>query len=150
MTRKNKGFTLLELMIAITVLSVGIVGVFGLIQNTLRSAEDLKSRLIASYLAQEGIELVRNIRDNNWAQGNDWMDNLSCSVSGCEVFYNQSVLQPHSNNNLFISSEGFYGSVGTETKYRRVIFVNTSGEARAEVSWDGNTVKVIENLRDWY
>jgi len=62
----NKGFTILEVIVAIFVLTVAVGGSFVLIQQTLIAASLAQSKLTAYYLAQEGIEIVRNIRDTNW------------------------------------------------------------------------------------
>ena len=64
--RKNpKGFTLIELLIAIFVLSVGMLGAYVAIQKSASIASYSYNRLIAAYLAQEGIEIVRNVKDTN-------------------------------------------------------------------------------------
>lgn len=87
MTKSGKGFTLLEVIIAIFILTVGVGGAYGLIQSTIISASQNKMRLTAYYLAQEGVEIVRNIRDSNWlaqrtAPGVLWADGI-LTVSGC-------------------------------------------------------------------
>lgn len=68
MINKNKklGFTLIELIIAIGVFTVGILGAFSLALANLRIARENQDRVIAADLAREGLELVRNIRDTNW------------------------------------------------------------------------------------
>jgi len=53
---------------AITVLTIAVGGSFALIQQTMVAASLNQSKLTAYYLAQEGIELVRNIRDSNWLE----------------------------------------------------------------------------------
>ena len=62
----KRGFTILEVIVAIFVLTVAVGGSFVLIQQTLIAASLAQSKLAAHYLAQEGIEIVRNIRDTNW------------------------------------------------------------------------------------
>ncbi len=62
----NKGFTLLEVIIAIFLITVGVGGAFALIQRTITFTAVTSSQLTATYLAQEGIERVRNTRDGNW------------------------------------------------------------------------------------
>lgn len=64
----QKGFSLLEVMIAVVVIAVGVVGLLTLLNFTLNSASASVNRLIASNLAQEGAEIVRQSRDNasNW------------------------------------------------------------------------------------
>src|SRR3989344_6798261 len=63
-----RGFTLVEVIVAIFVVTVGIGGVFAFLQSTLFSGITLENQLIAPYLAQEGVEIVRNIRDTNYVR----------------------------------------------------------------------------------
>lgn len=63
---KNRGFTLLELLFAIAILSVGVFAIFNLIIVSLATTPSSTNYLIAANLAQEGLELVRNIRDSAW------------------------------------------------------------------------------------
>jgi len=67
-----KGFTLLEVIIAIAILIVGLIGLMVLVSATISASSVSASRLLAANLAQEGIELVRGIRDSNWLQGQAW------------------------------------------------------------------------------
>ncbi len=73
---KLKGFTLLEMILAIFVLVVGILSIMSLIQGTISANALAVDRLTAVYLAQEGIELVRNKRDSNWLAEESWNDKL--------------------------------------------------------------------------
>ena len=64
----KKGFSIGEVMIAMFILLVGIIDAVFL---TVRSVDDLgdsRDAVVASLLAQEGTELVRNIRDNTVTQ----------------------------------------------------------------------------------
>lgn len=66
--KNKKGFSIGEVLIAMFILLIGIVDAIFL---TVRSVGDLKSSrdaVIATLLAQEGTELVRNVRDNNVTQ----------------------------------------------------------------------------------
>ena len=71
-TKQKSGFTLLEVMMAVFIIGVGLVGIASLIAQNARVQYFNKNSIIASQLAQEGLELVRNIRDTNWLIGNDW------------------------------------------------------------------------------
>lgn len=62
---KRAGFTILESIIAIMVLSLSISGVFSSVQQSLSQATFAKDEVKAFYLAQEAIEVIRNKRDNN-------------------------------------------------------------------------------------
>jgi prepilin-type N-terminal cleavage/methylation domain-containing protein len=71
-----RGFTLIEVIVAIFLITVGMAGAFNLVQRTIAFTSVSSSRLQAAYLAQGGIELVRNTRDSNWLAGNEWDLNL--------------------------------------------------------------------------
>ena len=60
-----RGFTLLETMIAVTLLSVAIVAPMTLTVQSLSSAYYARDQVTAFYLGQEALETVRNVRDNN-------------------------------------------------------------------------------------
>ena len=69
---KTKAFTLIETLLAITLMTVVITAVTGLILTTLQAnARNLRS-LQATLLAQEGLEALRYMRDSNWLQNYDW------------------------------------------------------------------------------
>lgn len=98
---KCTGFTLLETLVAISILVTAIVGPLTLAAQTIRSQQVAKDNLIAANLAQEGIELIRNYRSNNvlrWRIQRDfydsseiplnhWMDGLNAclNASGCGI-----------------------------------------------------------------
>ncbi len=63
---KSSGFTLLEGIVAIGVISVGLAGALSLALSNLSSAQGNERRIVAANLAREGIEFVRNQRDSNW------------------------------------------------------------------------------------
>ena len=62
----KKGFTILEVIVAIFVITIGVLGAFSVVQRIVSNTMAVSSRLTAVYLAKEGIEIVRNNRDNNW------------------------------------------------------------------------------------
>lgn len=69
---KNKAFTLMETLIAMTLVLVVITAVSGLILNTILSNQRNIHTLQALYLAQESLEALRFLRDSNWLQNYSW------------------------------------------------------------------------------
>ncbi|KPJ56512.1 hypothetical protein AMJ49_04685 [Parcubacteria bacterium DG_74_2] len=161
---KNKGFTLLEITITVFVLIASLVGVSSVFSRLTSQASFNSSRLIAVYLAQEGIELVRNIRDGNWLEDADWDEGLnSCSgPTGCEIDYNNfnnpgaedPNLQLYANRFLKINDNGFYNySSGADTKFKRKITITKIAADELKVSvtveWPKGSVTVQEHLYNW-
>ncbi len=177
---KNTGFTLLEVIVAIFILTVGIGGSFSLIQQTISTVSMIQSRLIAAYLGQEGIEIVRNIRDNNWLEQrgsfqnpplpvwNYGMSGCQGPISCCEGDYKTDMPTPLTSvvgcdfNNLSdlnIDSDGFYSYLpGTPTKFKRKIFIDLIEDNKMKVvvivQWKEKNkiyeVEVVEHITNWY
>jgi len=76
-TKSSAGFTIIETFIAITILIISIVGPFTLVMTALSVSKATKGQITAMYLAQEAIEYVRNIRDENILTGNNWLTDLN-------------------------------------------------------------------------
>lgn len=77
MKNTSKGFTLIETLIAISILVLAVTGAFAAAQNGISSAIFSKDQIVAFYLAEEGVEGVRNVRDQNGLIGTFWLDNLA-------------------------------------------------------------------------
>lgn len=57
----KKGFTLMEVIIAVAVITTALVASISLISFTVSGATLNRSKVIAAGLTQEGLEIVRNI-----------------------------------------------------------------------------------------
>lgn len=68
-SKYSSGFTIVELILTVTVLSIGILGVISVINYNVSIASESANKIIAANLAQDGIEMVRHIRDTNWRNG---------------------------------------------------------------------------------
>lgn len=71
--KKVAGFTLTEVMIGMMILTVAIVSATNLLIGLISSNQNNLTTLQAYYLAQEGLEAVRNIRDTNWLHNQEWL-----------------------------------------------------------------------------
>lgn len=58
------GFTLIETLVAISIFTVSIVLLMSVLGNGISDISNVKKKILAGYLAQEGIEYIRNMRDN--------------------------------------------------------------------------------------
>lgn len=69
---------------AIAILAVSVVAPISLAQKSLNASSYAKDQVTAFYLAQEAMEYVRNVRDNNnlsGFSGNDWLSGLSDCIN---------------------------------------------------------------------
>ncbi len=153
----NKAFTLIEATVAIFLLTVGTVGAFSLAQKTIAFTSVSSSQLVAAYLAQEGIEIIRNIRDTNYLEGIPWDDGLA-AASGYRLDY-QSTSFPDLSCSDYLKQEGsFYVcSSDSSAKFQRKITITKPIAGRmvvsVEVSWQerGRAHQVVSQteLYDW-
>ena len=141
--RQKNGFTLIETLITIVVVSVGVLGSINLINNSFGLATIAKNKLIAADLAQEGFELVRNIRDVNYLRNNtDWLQGLgSCmSPNWCMIDYSVGdsslpQIAPADSNQgqvCYSQSSGYYSigcslTPGNFVNFRRVLQITPIG-----------------------
>jgi len=63
---KEKGFSILESVLSVFLVALGLVAALSLLTAGLSQSLKNRDQFIASLLTQEGVEIVRNIRDNNW------------------------------------------------------------------------------------
>lgn len=79
----ERGFTLLESMVAIAIFSIGISTAVFVITQSINVGTRTRNKIIAANLTQEGIEVVRNIRDRNWLAGRQWTDGIDALTNAC-------------------------------------------------------------------
>jgi len=61
-----KSFTLIEIIVVIGIVTVAFISLIALVHRAISLYYNNKNVLIANALAQEGIELARFVRDDNW------------------------------------------------------------------------------------
>ena len=125
--KNNSGYILVEALVASTIIVVGLLGIFSLLSQSLSLNKIVGERYIAVYLAMEGIEIVKNIIDNNVINDQPWNANLSSGTY--EADYNDSSLEYLSNRPLYFNEQtGFYSYTGGEpTKFFRTIEIQQLG-----------------------
>lgn len=173
-TSSMKGFTLVETLVAISILMIAIVIPFYGIQKAIEASYVARDQLIASSLAEEAMEYVYYVRDNNFYYyntngsypGGDWLGgltnycNVSSNPSGCIVDPTQSTVSACSGTcpalKLSASNLYTYGS-GTATRFVRTVKIETvnSYQSRITVTVVSSTehktytATVTENIYSW-
>jgi prepilin-type N-terminal cleavage/methylation domain-containing protein len=117
----RRGFTLVETLVAVTILLVVITGPMTIASNGMKNAYYAGDQTTAVYLAQEAIEAVQRLRDNNAlaaydvyktpsgnysGQTTDWHTNLDSDCKngqGCDVDFSSG--SPVFNKDCDVTNE---------------------------------------------
>ncbi len=78
---QQKGFTIIESLMAISILVAVVTGAMGAAQIGISSYTSSKNQITASYLAQEGFEQLRNLRDQNGLTASHWLAGIAQATS---------------------------------------------------------------------
>lgn len=87
--KKEKGFTLVEVLVAVVVLSIGLLGLAGLQATSLKNNNSSYQRSVASMLAYDMLDRIRANRDGLIAGNFNSVDpgafpsDPGCSASNC-------------------------------------------------------------------
>lgn len=163
--KKEKGFTLLEMLISILIVTIGVLGIYQAVYKYNKKTQIERESFIAAYLCQEGIEIIKNIRDSNWVAETAWNSGLETCIDtvGCEADYSLEdagalTLWSSPGRSLYIDgSTGFYkygnNTGDIETPYVRKIEILSQGTDELDITvtvyWKTNSMVVKENLYNW-
>ncbi len=161
----KKGFTIIELIITSALLGIGFLAVISLSINSFTSTMALSSTLTANYLTQEGFEVVRRIRDENFntkfaeeiaageeGEGTYWLERLmeesETEVIG-SVDYTSTELGSSHGDELLIDNNGLFNySDGEESGfYRRITLEKNSYDFGDGYPDDAEYVLVTVRIR---
>ena len=110
----NKGFTLVETLIAISIFTVSVLALLIILSKGISDTEYAKRKMTAEYLAQEGIEYMRNMRDtfslyasingnNGWDNFKNRLSIANCDTDTCYFDDQKDLTDSDPNFNLFNS-----------------------------------------------
>ena len=139
----KKGQGLLEIIVAIGVLSTGVISAITLMTTSLNSVKEIETRFIGTNLAREGIEVARAMRDSNWLQSKKFDEALEgagldytgivyfnsatgfWSVDfGADALTDDETIMLREGNGLLIQAPAGIGVDLAKTLYRRLITLN--------------------------
>lgn len=133
----RSGQALVEAMVAMGVLSVGLMGIFNLLSQSLALNRVVSDNYVASYLTGEGIEVVKNIIDSNIIAGGagNWLSGLS--NGWYEVQYNTVGTNITSDQSRYLkydtSSHAYAYDSGAATGFKRKVLIQTLGSREVRV-----------------
>lgn len=160
---RSKGFTLLEVLIAMFFITVGATAAFVLVQRVATFSLGASQKLQASYLAQEGVEIVRNMRDSNSVktskgQTTPWSTGLISCSAGCQADYASASLSPYTGSFLLWNGSFYSYATGEKTIFQRRITIRMINEnlmyIDSEVFWNdrgvSKSVDVSSRFVNWF
>lgn len=130
--KKSSGFTLLETMVAIAILLIAVVGPISIIGGSLHNIYFARDQVIAVNLAQEGIEVIRQVRDTNMLKNNNWDKGFELSQCGAG---NKECIVDASMDSLVISPCGGSSCSPTDS----LVYQDSNGLYRQTLSPAGMT-----------
>lgn len=147
--KKLNGFSLGEVLLSVSVLTVGILPVMAAMTKGFQSSLGSRDIIVASGLAQEGAELVKNVKDNNVLAGSAslsaWLPSSGSTWNDCRIDADDQVLVPGNRIscglgaaafNLSMQPSNFLGhdAAGVATKFNRKIFLDYGGSGDERVT----------------
>lgn len=170
----SKGFTLVETLFAVLILTFTIAGLMTIVANSLFSARYAKDEITVNYLMQEVVDYIRNDRDTTvffgdpeegWNNFYSKYSNCSELLGGCSMDLSQNpvvrdscvngicpVLQYHSN----ATSGSFYNydrnNSAISTNFKRRVIVGKSEDnpneiiVKVEMKWKNGSKEMERSL----
>ncbi|MEK7464324.1 MAG: hypothetical protein AAB617_00940 [Patescibacteria group bacterium] len=139
--KENNGSLIVEAIVSISISVVGLLGVLGLLSRSLGLNKDIGHKFIATYLAVEGIEVVKSLIENDFVDGRGW--SACCAPGAWEAAYNSTALVSGASPRplRFDSATGVYNYDGTKptSAFSRTINITnvSSNEMRvvSNINW---------------
>lgn len=168
----RKGQSIIEAMIAISILTVGFLGIATLLGRSFVLNRENSDELTGTYLASEGIELMKNILDHDTyassSSGDAWgsCQNMCTGDGVYQVAYDSAV--PSADPGCISSGPALHFNAATgiydyangspESKFTRCVTIahNTYGAGQNEVTvnsivlWSENGIPTSINLEDHF
>lgn len=162
---QDKGFTLIETLVAIFILLIAVTGPMSAAQNSLKASFLARDQVTAFYLAQDAIEYIKNHRDiaalnsasfqdtpvyNDANNGGGTLnkvmiDTINNQIESCGVINGGNPFEEIDCNPMEIDSEGYFVIDGSsQSKFTRGVVIkqnddnNDEFEIVVEVKWETN------------
>jgi len=143
--QNNRGFTIIEAMIAIFILTVSVSSMLGITAASSASARYANNEITANYLLQEAVDSIRNSRDTIAFQMTDGDDSTNLEWDNFLKKYGYSSNSYcFSTNGCDISIENF-DPTKNDSSYSDLVACNGDGGVCENLNYDDGMTKVFYN-----
>ncbi len=140
---------MVEMLVAVSLILLVLPGALSIATKSISLSSYQKNQLIAMYLAEEGQELLRSVRDKNvltivrdgsgtWNTG---FSGWGCNATACKIDLSEAItsgagnldnltLNPNNTYRLYLNVNGFYthtSAGNTPTPFYRGVFITPVG-----------------------
>ena len=161
--KNNQGFTLIETLVAIAVLMISIAGPLTIANKALTSALYARDQSIASNLAQESIEMIKNLKNNNLVNSVTFLNNIDgagkCMGDNgkCDVEINSSDIFevktdcPSGCPIYFSDTDGYSHNVGgSKTIFTRYYYLTKAPTGFSPTVYNDPNDYMVTVVVQWY
>lgn len=172
--KKHTGSVLLESMIAVSLVTVGLIGILSFLSSSIKTSKEISQRFTAAYLAAEGIEGVKYRIESDRKERKAFGETAVCVLDTCDVSISSSGVfisaNPNEEGGSILNSTGDFFSSGASSGFARRIQVTKEGDSSIHVvsavkwgasgvdlstPWDNfkknrKTIVVEDRFFDWF
>lgn len=169
-SRTRSGQSLVEAMIAISLLLVGFLGTITLINRSVGLTRVVADSYVGTYLAAEGIEVTKSLIDANYIAARPFHDGFEGCDTTCDWEMESDATWESGRPAEYVGRTFWYDPIqrlysyapfGTETSFTRKVSVTLTGATAKElivvsrVEWRArgggkSSVVVEDHFYDWF
>ncbi len=130
----SRGFGVVEVVIGSALISVALIGLIGVFQSSLLASREAGRKLTATFLAEEGMEAARLMRDRSWVN----ISGLSTTTTYYLTFTGGTWATTTVSSQIFGT---YYRTLRVSDVYR-----NGSQDISDSGTWDPRTKKITTDV----
>lgn len=151
----QKGFTIVETLVAVAILMIAIAGPLTVAHNGLLASVTARDRLVASYLAQDAMEYIKAVRDENVSSGEtNWLFEIAnAPLTSCNDISDQCTVDTltglfsSGNPQVYTSTDGRYTHQVSGNRFSGFLryytyerYTDDYGRVTMYVTWNNGTL----------
>jgi Tfp pilus assembly protein PilV len=139
--KKETGQILVETMVALSMVVIGLLGLLSLLTYSIGLNKVISDQYVASYLAAEGIEIIKYLIDSNVANGDSYNSGL---LTGDYEVDASGQISPNQNRFIYFDNQQkvYTYSQGTDS-------IQTPFKRKINISYNGGNEMIVKSTVSW-